>query len=245
MTITAIIIGINPEEILFTLKSFAETDKYIDEIVIVNSGKYFEINSSEYSNHGYPSIQIFDTERVGICAAFNHGIMMSKSEYIVYVNSGDELIMEGLISATRLISASIDVVASAVNIYSPTSDTYITWTGLDPKSRISQIHQQGTIYKKSLHATHGTYSSLYKCAMDTAFFESVRSSKANHEIAYNPIPVVKFYTGGISTKRKNQTVIEYSLIKILGSTSPTKALLRDLPMLFLKLFALKVKNIFS
>ena len=91
-------------------------------------------------------------------SAFNHGLRMSETEYVVYVNSGDELILEGLVSATQMLSLP-SVIASAVKICTPTSNLSTLWTGLDPKCRIVQIHQQGTIYK-SHYDIHGTYSTI-------------------------------------------------------------------------------------
>ena len=243
MTLSAIIIGINSDEINFTLKSFHGARRYIDEIVIVHSCQNLKLDNLFRNILDYPTIHSFRTERLGICAAFNHGLQMSTSEYIVYINSGDELILEGLISATKMLSTSPSVVSSAVSIYSPTTNSISLWTGLDSKSRIVQIHQQGTIYKKSLHNIHGTYSSLFKCAMDTAFFDSVLSSKANYRISYNANPVARFHTGGISYTNKHQTVLEYSLIRILKSQSPVQAFFVSLPLLSAKLIVLKIKQL--
>ena len=244
MALSAIIIGINPDEINFTLESFAGTKKYIDEIIVVHSCQNFKLEEHYINTPNYPIIRGVYTERLGICAAFNHGLRMSESEYVVYVNSGDELILEGLVSATQMLSTSPSVIASAVKICTPTSNLSTLWTGLDPKCRIVQIHQQGTIYKKSLHDIHGTYSTLFKCAMDTAFFGSILSSKANYHIAYNPAPVVKFYTGGKSYINKHQTALEHSLINILKSESPVRTFFLTLPLLLLKLGALKIRHLF-
>ena len=240
MSLSAIVIGIDSDEINFTLKSFCGTRGYIDEIIVVHSCQSFELNRLLEDTLYYPAIHSFRTERLGICAAFNHGLQMSTSEYIVYVNSGDELIPDGLISAAKMLSTSPSVVSSAVSIYSPTTKTISLWTGLDSKGRIVQIHQQGTIYKKSLHDIHGTYSSLFKCAMDTAFFESILSSKINCTIVYNANPVVKFHEGGTSYINKHQTVLEYSFIKILKSKSPVRDFFASLPLLSSKLIALKI-----
>ena len=143
-----------------------------------------------------------------------------------------------------MLTKSPSVVSSAVSIYSPITNSTSLWTGLDSKSRIVQIHQQGTIYKKSLHEIHGTYSSLFKCAMDTAFFCSVLSSNLNHRILHNPVPVVKFHTGGVSYINKHQTVLEYSLIRILESKSPIRTFFLSIPLLSMKLIAIKIKNLF-
>ena len=243
MTLSAIVIGLNLKEIAFTLKSFSGTRGYIDEIIVVHSCQNFDVKEVLDNTLDYPIIRAFETERLGICAAFNYGLNMSTSEHVVYVNSGDELIIEGLISATQMLSTCPAVISSAVSIYSPTLNSSTLWTGLDSKSRITQIHQQGTIYKKSLHEIHGTYSSLFKCAMDTAFFDSVLSSKTNYRILYNPSPVVKFYTGGISYANKHLTVLEYSLIRTLGSKSPIRNFFLSLPLLSIKLLALKIKKL--
>ena len=244
MTLSAIIIGIDPKEIYFTLKSFSGTREYIDEIIIVHSSKEFNLEDLFSNNPNYPEIRLFRTEKYGICAAFNHGLHKARSEYLVYVNSGDELILKGLISAAQMLTKSPSVVSSAVSIYSPITNSTSLWTGLDSKSRIVQIHQQGTIYKKSLHEIHGTYSSLFKCAMDTAFFCSVLSSNLNHRILHNPVPVVKFHTGGVSYINKHQTVLEYSLIRILESKSPIRTFFLSIPLLSMKLIAIKIKNLF-
>ena len=148
MTLSAIIIGIEPEEINFTLKSFSGTRNYIDEIIIVHSCQEFNLENIFSNNDNYPKIRLLRTEKLGICAAFNHGLHKATSEYIVYVNSGDELILKGLISATNMLAKSPSVVSSAVSIYSPITDSTSLWTGLDSKSQIIQIHRQGTIYKK-------------------------------------------------------------------------------------------------
>ena len=243
MTLSAIIIGIDANDINFTLKSFSGSAGSIDEIIIVHSCQEFKPNELFSNTIDYPTIRTFYTEKQGICAAFNHGMNMSNSEYIVYVNSGDELILEGLISAKEMLSRSPSIVASAVLIYTQATNSTDLWTGLDSKSRIVQIHQQGTIYKKSLHEIHGTYSSLFKCAMDTAFFDSILASKINHKVIYNPSPVVRFHLGGISYVNKHRTVLEYSLIKILKSNSPTRTFFLSLPLLCIKLLALKIKHL--
>ena len=244
MTLSAIVIGTNPKEINFTLKSFSGTRSYIDEIIVVHSCQGFIANEILDNNIDYPIIRAFETERLGICAAFNYGLRMSNSKYLIYINSGDELILEGLISAFKKLSTSPSVISSAVSIYSPTLNSTTLWTGLNAQSRIIQIHQQGTIYEKSLHEAHGTYSSLFKCAMDTAFFDSVLSSKSNYRILHNPIPVVRFYTGGTSYINKHITVLEYSLIKILKSKSPLRTFFLSLPILSIKLIVLKIRYMF-
>ena len=242
MSLSAIVIGIVPNEIDFTLKSFEGAGKYIDEIIVVHSCQEPKVDFKKTNGKNYPNVKIYRTKKLGICAAFNFGLSKASSEYVVFVNSGDELILEGLISAKSLLATSPDVISSAVSIYSPTTNTSIMWTGLDPKGRIGQIHQQGSVYRKSLHEIHGTYSSLFKCAMDTAFFSAVMSSKAKHKIVYNPKPVVKFFTGGTSFINKHQTVLEYALIKTIKSKKPIQTFLISLPILTLKLIVLKIKQ---
>ena len=76
--------------------------------------------------------------------------------------------------------------------------------------------------------------------MDTAFFESILSSKINRTIVYNANPVVKFHEGGTSYVNKHQTVLEYSFIKILKSKSPVRDFFASLPLISSKLIAIKI-----
>ena len=238
MLISAIVVGVDLNEIVTTLKSFSSAEDYVSEIVVIDSSEVASVSNYHYIREILKiPVKIFFASRDGICAAFNRGIEFASGDYIMFVNSGDSLLLDGLKSACLRLNPSVSIVASPVEIYSSEGQFIRIWTGLDKRNHIVQIHQQGCIYKKSLHVTFGSFASLFSCAMDTSFFAPILKRPNEYMIVYNDKPVVRFFLGGVSSVQAIRTMLEYFVISSLSSRRPVFFFLTRLPFFLVRLLA--------
>lgn len=233
-SLSLIVIGIQADEICFTLSSLISASHRVREVIVVNSSPNL-YESSHFASlvTSLKSLHVYDLPPSSIVHAFNYAISKCSSTHVCFINSGDSCIPDGFLSACDLLdSSNADLIASAVVVDHGASSS--VFTGLDGRGRLRQVHQQGAIYRKSLHLEHGTYSSLFACAMDTAFFSSVLRVPGKYKVLFNSEPVARFYSGGVSTLRKSRTFFEYYSILFLSSGKPLWVLPRYLPNLYFK-----------
>ena len=233
--LSLIVIGLNADEICLTLKSLVPVSERIAEILVIDSSTDLAFSPAfQQLSPLFSNLSLHYSKPQGVVHAFNVGLDLSSFEFVCYINSGDSCLPLGFNSALdMLFETQPDLVISPVVVDHGAYQSI--FRGIDRKGNIVQVHQQGTIYRKSLHLTHGTYSSIFDCAMDTAFFASVLRSRSDYQFSINSEPAALFRSGGISSQKKYRTIFEFYFISALSSRAPFLFLLSSLPMMTLKI----------
>lgn len=133
----------------------------------------------------------------GISDAFNKGIKNSSGDYILLLNSGDELLSHvDIPSIYKVLSAEKDIVCFGVMSESkgpliPNQSTYA-----------DQIPHQGMFVRKKIYESLGGYISVFKLRMD---YEFILRAKDKCVSFYFPGVIISYYaSGGTSTVNRNR-----------------------------------------
>jgi len=137
----------------------------------------------------------------GIYNAMNKGIKASKGEYLLFLNSGDYLVNEKVLSQAEPLLDGVEVVGGNMiklvegkeHLAESPEKITLEWF-LDVS-----LHHQATFVKRSLFEKHGLYNEEYKLGGDYEFF--VRTLlKENSTYKNIPLTVCYFPTDGISNR---------------------------------------------
>ena len=115
----------------------------------------------------------------GIYNAMNKGILNSHGEYCLFLNSGDFLYNENILSSVFLDINNEDIISGAVLTYSNLNDKRILLKGIDDsnitlgKFLYTGIRHQATFIKRDLFNKFGLYDESYRISSDYIFFLKV------------------------------------------------------------------------
>ncbi len=161
----------------------------------------------------------------GIYQAMNKGIRKATGEYCLFLNAGDLLIQENILS--DLFSASFDEDIVYGNVIKISSDQSRQNKGI-AKSEISlydlivgRINHQAAFIKRNLFDQYGLYSEEYKIASDWKFFIDT-IIVGNATVKYIDTDIAFFDVNGMSTTRPEEAHKE--TMQILQSTFPPRVL---------------------
>ena len=136
----------------------------------------------------------------GRSAAFNHGLRLTKSRWVWFLNGGDE-VFSGLDSGVfleLLNKNNSDAIIFQV-FYKQSSKTYPhpqMWALWPPV--LSWIPHPATITRRELYDKYGNFNEKYKIAMDYEFW--IRCFSKNVTVDLISMPIAKFDESGISIK---------------------------------------------
>ena len=191
----------NFNELLDTLKSIEGLPNI--EIVVINGGQCAKTRNFL---ENYPCFAINEPDR-GIADAFNKGIQLSSGEAIVFLNSGDVLIVPDYYEkAQQLLDSNNDIAYVHSDIVF--NDSQVGELLFRPKFRnigagIPFFHQS-LIIKKYVFNEIGLFDLSYKYAMDYDFMVRI----LGYEGVYIPAATVKMDGDGISINREAESISE-------------------------------------
>jgi glycosyltransferase involved in cell wall biosynthesis len=150
------------------------------------------------------NFKYFSEPDTGIYNAMNKGIAMATGEYLLFINSGDELtdntvvesIEKSLLSDTEIASGKLTLINEngTILLFPPTELTlsYCINAGLT---------HPNTIIRKSLFEKYGLYNEANKIVSDWEFFlVAAGLNKCNYQKL--DFEIARFYEDGISSQNK-------------------------------------------
>jgi glycosyltransferase involved in cell wall biosynthesis len=194
----------NPEGMLRTLNSIPDDHSdYLQYIVVDGDIK----NRSFYSVERLKKIDLLLIgEDVGISDAFNKGITEATSDYVLLLNSGDELIShETLLNAIEHLRDGSDIICFGV--MSESSGTAIP----SPFIKESAPHQ-GMCVGQKVYKLIGGYSISLKLRMDYEFIKRAISRGIIFE--YSKIILSKYESGGVSNLLTNRQTFYQEAVSV-------------------------------
>jgi glycosyltransferase involved in cell wall biosynthesis len=148
-------------------------------------------------------IWISENDR-GIYHAMNKGILMSKGDYLIFINSGDIFKNNNSLDLINEKKQNFDIVFSNIIIQNKSSSTEVKYQDSVSAQKLltSGIPHPGTAIKRDLFNVVGLYNEKYKIISDWIFFfTAIVKHNASH-IHINE-PLVIFDARGISSNKKN------------------------------------------
>ena len=157
----------------------------------------------------------------GIYDAMNKGASMAKSEYLYFLNSGDELVgpdalleIESHLDGTDLIYGNINIIDGV------TKRTKKAPEKLSFRYLYDDLPaHQATFTKRTLFEELGGYDNKLKIVADWKFF-ALAVLKCNASYKYINSSFSNFYTGGVSSLETNAKFLENERRKILEREFP-------------------------
>lgn len=133
----------------------------------------------------------------GIYDAMNKGVLVSKGDYVLFLNSDDELLPDFLFECDRVIEDA-DFLSSSINMVF--KDRINIWTAkklsnIDFVWRMPMPHA-GLIVKKNVFNEIGGFDLSFKISSDFDFV--CKLIKGNYRGVYNVKSLFNFYMGGVS-----------------------------------------------
>jgi glycosyltransferase involved in cell wall biosynthesis len=140
----------------------------------------------------------------GIYHAMNKGILMSKGEYLIFINSGDMFSNNHCLEIINKKKEDFDIVYSNMIIQNQLSSIEVKYQNFISTQLLltSGIPHPGTAIKRKLFNVVGLYKENFKLISDWIFFFT---AFVKHNASFNhiPEPLVIFDAGGISSNKKN------------------------------------------
>lgn len=178
------------------------------ELIVIDGGS--SDMSIDVINHHKSSIDYFESKSdKGIYNAMNKGIAKAKGKYVMFVNSGDDLMptvdFGKLIERT---SSDIDIIYHNLQIVEENRSYIKTYPNkLDFKYFVEDsLPHTGTLIKKELMEKHGLYNENLKIVSDWAFFMDCILLHNSTYTYYNEC-FASFYFGGISSLPQNFSIL--------------------------------------
>lgn len=154
----------------------------------------------------------------GIYNAMNKGIKRSKGDYIVFLNSGDELYESQTMHKIVSQADNLDIVYSNIKMINK-NKSYIKES---PRKLTFQyfthnaIPHPATLIKSNLFNSVGFYDESLKIVSDWKWF-MIAICKMNATYKKTNILAAKFYEDGISSNEKHRAVLEKERQNVLKS----------------------------
>jgi glycosyltransferase involved in cell wall biosynthesis len=144
----------------------------------------------------YP-VKLISEKDNGIYDAMNKGITLSKGEYVLFLNSDDELLPNFLLNCDK-VSHNADYIASAINLIN--GDNIKTWIPNYSFHRnfiwSMPFPHAGLIVKRDIIIKLGGFSTRYKISSDFDFV--IKLIKSNSRGIFINDVLLNFYLGGVS-----------------------------------------------
>ncbi len=214
--VTVITVVFNAERlILRTLKSVGRQRGINLEHLIIDGGSN-DNTLQIIKTFSSSQLTVYSGRDKGIYDAMNKGLQLAKGEYVIFINAGDELANDSVLSDILASSTRKDVyygdtliVDAEGNVlgkrrHSPPK--HLTWKSFRMGMLVSH---QSILAKKCICPQ---YNLKYKISADIDW--SIRLMKSAQSSGYYEKPVSLFLAGGESTRRKRLGLIERWMISV-------------------------------
>lgn len=203
-----------------TIRSIISNIQYNIEYIIIDGGS--ADNSKEIIIENVKYIDYWCSKKdSGVYNAMNKGIKQAKGEYLLFLNSGDYLINNSIISLLKNYELTADIVSCNLKII---NGKYNKIKKVPRKITASYLVNNylphpTTLIKRELFGKVGLYNENNKIISDWEFF---LKAFLIHKFTYQHIPIVlsTFVTDGMSANTKYSKLIEDEKIKILKENIP-------------------------
>ena len=198
----------NVEGLKKTFKSIFNQSYPDFEYIVIDGGS--SDGSKELIEEYTDKISFWVSERDnGIYNAMNKGIKAANSEYLLFINSGDELFEKNTIEKAISFLHIEDIIAGNLN-YISDKDSLIG----EAQNQVSLIHMYhdtiwhpSTFIKKKAFETTNFYDENLKIVSDWKWFllATLKFKKTYKKI---DITIAKFYLDGISSEEQNRPLLK-------------------------------------
>lgn len=141
----------------------------------------------------------------GISDAFNKGISLSRSDFILFVNSDDFLLDENLKNISKVFNEDDDLILTPLAMFNGESYNIYS-SNKDNLKNYSSVFHPGLIVRREAYLKYGLYSLEYRIAMDYDFI--CRAYIGGAKFKNIDLPIVVFSEGGISGRQYYRAVNE-------------------------------------
>jgi len=181
-----------------TLKSFAQIpDPSPIEFIFIDGQS--SDNSLQLAANFYPQASIYTGRDAGVYDAMNKGLRLSSGRFVLWINSGDEIIPSSVDLMVDIISSTTAVVTSFSVAILEENDSSISKLHIATEDQLPHrwLAHPGVIYLRSALVHLGGYLTLYKITADHESLLALRRGGA--QFHFSAIPISRFYAGGLSS----------------------------------------------
>jgi len=188
----------NFQKTINLLKKFKDINKkLITKILVVTPDQSVSLING---------VQVLLQDPRGIYPAMNAGITASTTEWIWFINSGDEPLLNDTVQQIIMNNQDWDALCSPVKTVSAQGE-FLYSGGL------SSPHQ-GIIYKKKIFQMLGLYDEQYKLISERLFFDKMK--RLNARIFMSSVPIARFFENGASFTNKGRRLAKFEYLKWLS-----------------------------
>jgi glycosyltransferase involved in cell wall biosynthesis len=144
---------------------------------------------------------------LGIYNAMNKGIINSKGEYLLFLNSGDWLNNNNVVENLLPLLKNFDVISGDIDIFDKNKWHSIQSVNLISVSQLKRLslYHQATFISKKLFDKYGYYNEDFKLSGDYEFFIRV-FLKHNASYQHIHLKIANFIADGISNNEKYKQI---------------------------------------
>lgn len=155
-------------------------------------------NSVLAADRFYCKEKIFSEPDSGIYNAMNKGLYRSKGKYVLWINSGDQIIQNEVLNILNTLRwSSASLIACGVDVISHIDNRLInTWYPKYDDLPLSTFPHQGCFFLRRDLLSMGGYNESFRYAGDRELI--VRMLFLEKKIDITSFTVARFYTGGVS-----------------------------------------------
>lgn len=175
------------------------------ELIFIDGASIDE--SVTMARHFYAAENLISEADTGIYNAMNKGLNRSTGKYIMWLNSGDELMPDfWSIIKKFLVESSAAILTFGLETWDEKGEYIVSSRTFGPESlQLGTLSHPSSIFLKSAVKNMGGYNESYKIAADKHLFISLY--KNGYIFDFPSFIISKFYLGGASSK-KLETYIE-------------------------------------
>jgi glycosyltransferase involved in cell wall biosynthesis len=210
----------NSEGLQKTIESIIRQSTQDFQYIIIDGGS--DDNSTDVINEYAARINYWISEPdKGIYNAMNKGIEKATGEYLLFLNSGDRLHNDDVLSKAEKYLGNYELVYSNLNLITDKGDYLLRYPDVLTFSHfyVSSLPHPATFIKKSLFNKLGHYDESLKICSDWKFFID---AVCRHNCSYLHAPETfsDFFLDGISSQKKNEALIKNEREKVLSELFP-------------------------
>lgn len=215
----------NRDGLLQTIQSVLSQDSIDYEYIVIDGDS--NDGSKEIIEKFAPQIHYWVSEKdSGIYNAMNKGIKVAQGEFILFLNSGDYFVNEGVLKQVAgLIEPDTQICTGDIFL----DNGQVKRLQINPSSISAMnmlwgnISHQSTFIRSNLFRQYGSYDESYQIAADWVFFFKTLIL-FNEKYQKISIPIAIFNTFGISENPDYQEVHKFERNKAIHNFLPKKIL---------------------